>query len=158
MYVETLPRPLILLTQPLDNAVTAYPIADDQVDALVNKVREADTLADIETLDKPMAFVYGHGLWNNLEAEDTYKWWDQLDEILHMQLPHLFEVDAPVLPRLFITPSAGSPKKPEIFWAKQGNLAMARFEKEVGGWMRERKVDHLGIFNLTVQSTSPDGT
>jgi len=57
-----------------------------------------------------------------------------------------------------MTPSAGTPRKPEIFGVKQGNLAVARFEQNVGNFMRSRGVDHLGLFNLTVQSTSPDGT
>ena len=140
--------------QPPDLAVTAFPIEEIQLETLIDKIHDAD-----DKWDKPTAFIYGHGLWNNLEADQTFLWWEQLDATMRARAPRLFadEDDAPV-PRLFVTPSAGSPKKPEIFWAKQGNLAIARFEKEVGAWMREKGVDHLGIFNLTVQSTSPDGT
>ena len=109
------------------------------------------------TGSKPVAFVFGHGLWNDLEADKTYLWWETLEVSMRQKSPWLFEDDTPI-PRLFITPTAAGVHKPEQWWATQGNLAMKVFEETVGPWMENKGVNHLGTFNASIQYNSFDGT
>lgn len=101
--------------------------------------------------------MFGHGLWNDLEVDKTYLWWEALEEGMREKSPWLFENGIP-LPRLFITPTASGINKPGQFWGTQGNLAMKVFEETVGPWMQEKGVDHLGTFNASIQYNSFDGT
>lgn len=109
------------------------------------------------TGDKPVAFVFGHGLWNDLEAGKTYQWWNTIEKNMRQKSPWLFREDTP-LPRLFITPTASGVHKPSQFWGTQGNLAMKVFEERVGPWMEKKGVSHLGTFNASIQYNSFDGT
>ena len=80
-----------------------------------------------------------------------------MTEALTTHMPWLGEMDA-FFPRLFITPSAAGGLKQGKYREKQGNEALRRFEWEMGAWVRTRGFEHLGVWNLTVQGVSPDGT
>jgi len=99
----------------------------------------------------------GHGLWNDLDKDKTFMWYDQIMDATTKHAPYLSEAGA-IFPRLAITPNAAGEKKPDIFIARQGNIALSRFEKIVGGWARARGMDHLGTYNMSIQATNPDGT
>lgn len=55
-------------------------------------------------------------------------------------------------------PNAAGIRKPEIFLARQGNIALSKFELNIGPFVRERGYDFLGTYNATIQSNNPDGT
>lgn len=106
---------------------------------------------------KPHAFVYGHGLWNDLNATATHFWVAEVEEAIVDRMPWLAHPMA-FFPRLFVTPSAAGSQKPDQFLEKQGNKALVKFEKDIGEWAGTRGLEHLGLWNLTVQNESPDGT
>jgi hypothetical protein len=107
---------------------------------------------------RPFAFVYGTGLWNHLDTSRSEMWIDEIDSLTLTALPHLNQTGE-LWPRLMITPGAGGIKKPEDLWLEQGNDALARFEKDMVKVLEKRdQVDHLGTWNMSIQSTSWDGT
>jgi len=106
---------------------------------------------------RPHVFIMGHGLWNDLDKEKTYAWVEQVEDILTDHMPYLHEPRA-LFPRLFMTPSAAGEKKPEIFVARQGNIALSKFEHAVGPWIKNRDMDFLGTYNMTIQTNNADGT
>jgi len=106
---------------------------------------------------KPVAFIMGHGLWNDLDKDKSFAWYDQILNATVKHSPYLLEPRA-VFPRLALTPNAAGDKKPDIFIARQGNIALTRFEKTVGQWARDRGMDHLGTYNMSIQAYNPDGT
>lgn len=101
--------------------------------------------------------VAGHGLWNDLNVTASLLWLDSLGARINATMPWLAE-QRTLYPRLFITPTHAGLNKPEEYFLTQGNRELSRFERAMGPVLRERGYDHLGTFNLTTQSTSPDGT
>lgn len=106
---------------------------------------------------KPHVFVYGHGMWNSLNITATTGWVDQLNGALVYQMPWLNGHRA-FFPRLFVTPNAAGDDKPRQFLETQGNGALKKFEKDAKKIVNLRNMDHLGTWNMTVQTISPDGT
>lgn len=99
----------------------------------------------------------GHGLWNDLDVEKTFSWIDQLQDTITNHMEYLHEPGA-LFPRLFVSPSAAGVHKPEIFVARQGNIALSKFEHTVAPWAKLHGIDFLGTYNMTIQATNPDGT
>lgn len=133
-----------------DHNLLEHPIKEADLEEFVN---EQPTTKP----SKPAAFIFGHGLWNDLDPEKTFAWIDQATSALVKHSPWLG--DAGVLfPRLFLTPNAAGDKKPDIFIARQGNIALTRFEKSVGEWVKQHGFDHLGTYNMSIQAYNPDGT
>jgi len=133
-----------------DTSLLAYPLEQEHVANWLSQLPSAKP-------EKPHAFVMGHGLWNDIQANATFAWVEQVEDALRSKMAYLAEEDA-YFPRLFITPSAAGDKKPKQFIEHQGNIALSRFEHTVGPWVVQRGYDHLGIFNLTVQAYNADGT
>lgn len=106
---------------------------------------------------KPIAFIMGHGLWNDLDAPKSQVWVQQTMNETVKQAPWLADAGA-FFPRMFMTPNAAGDKKPDLFLARQGNIALARFEKTMGAWVKEQGMDHLGTWNMSIQAYNPDGT
>ena len=130
---------------------TKYPLDSDQLTELVH------TMPDQSVPLKPHAFVLGHGLWNDINITASKLWLDQVQETVLKRMPYLKNTPHE-FSRLFITPSASGASKPTQFELTQGNARLIQFEREMGQWVSERGMDHLGTWNLTVQNTSPDGT
>lgn len=63
-----------------------------------------------------------------------------------------------VPPRLWISPNAQGLHKNPFFVLGQNNIKLMNFERAMRAWLEPRGFDTLGIFNLTVQSASLDGT
>ena len=61
-------------------------------------------------------------------------------------------------PRLWVSPNAQGVHKNPFFVLGQNNIKLMGFETGMRSWLADRGFDSLGIFNLTVQSTSLDGT
>ncbi|KAL8962082.1 MAG: hypothetical protein Q9193_001466 [Seirophora villosa] len=60
-------------------------------------------------------------------------------------------------PRLFLTPNAAGKEKPDEWIVSQGNKALMVFEEAVGMEVRRRGVEHLGTWNMSIQSNKFDG-
>ncbi|KAI9670742.1 MAG: hypothetical protein M1817_003852 [Caeruleum heppii] len=105
---------------------------------------------------KPYAFVFGHGLWNDLDLQATLNWLDELLALTTAQLPYL---DAPKAfwPRLILTPNAAGREKPDEWLVSQGNKALMVFEEAVAIEAGRRGVEALGTWNMSIQSTKFDG-
>ncbi|KAI9725127.1 MAG: hypothetical protein M1828_003469 [Chrysothrix sp. TS-e1954] len=125
---------------------------------------------------KPTVFVLGQGIWNELNETSAHAWIQQVEFAILSAMPWLTGgatgsaiTGDPVtrgtglggdvsFPRMFVTPTASGKNKPEKFIDKQGSVPLIRFEENMAPWLRENGYDHLGVYNLTVQNTSPDGT
>ena len=60
-------------------------------------------------------------------------------------------------PRLFLTPNAAGKEKPDDWIVSQGNKALMIFEESVAVEVGRRGVEHLGTWNMSVQSNKFDG-
>jgi hypothetical protein len=126
-----------------------YPIADDEVDRY-------KALIGTSKPKKPFAFIFGHGLWNDLDLQATLDWLDQVLAMTTESLPYLANADA-FWPRLFVTPNASGKNKPDEFLTTQGNKALQIFEDSVRIEAGRRGVEHLGTWNMSTQANKYDG-
>ncbi|KAL9050140.1 MAG: hypothetical protein Q9162_006811 [Coniocarpon cinnabarinum] len=133
------------------NALLQYPIQKRDMEDFV------EHLSTPSPPVKPYAFIMGHGLWNDLEIDKTYAWVDQALEGITKQAPYL-KSQPGNFHKLFLGPNAAGIKKPEIFVARQGNIAITKFEKAVAPFVQDRGFDFLGTYNATIQTNNPDGT
>lgn len=123
---------------------------------------------------RPYAFIFGHGLWNDLDVQATLDWLDTILDTMLSQSPWLSPA-SPVSssssssghrerkrtegfwPRLFLTPNACGKEKPDEWIMSQGNKALMIFEESVGEEVKRRGLEHLGTWNATIQSNKFDG-
>lgn len=106
---------------------------------------------------KPYAFIFGHGLWNDLDLQATLDWLDTVLETTTSQLPYLGAGKGAFWPRLFMTPNAAGKEKPDEWIVSQGNKALMIFEEAVAVEVGRRGVEHLGTWNMSIQSNKFDG-
>jgi len=128
----------------------SYPLDNDTVSGFISKLPSAPPV-------KPPALVFGHGLWNSLDINSTKGWLTQLDSAMRTASPFLFSA-ASSAPRLFVSPSAATELKPDLFVPAQNNIMLQRLEHAIGPWVQERGWDHLGLWNMSIQAASPDGS
>lgn len=112
---------------------------------------------------KPYAFIFGHGLWNDLDIQASLNW---LDGILHHTLeraPYLNpsgrykQSHPPLWPRVYITPNSAGIRKPDQWLVSQGDKALMVFEESIRIEAAKRGVDTLGTWNMSIQSSKYDG-
>lgn len=111
---------------------------------------------------RPYAFVFGHGLWNDLDLQATLNWLDAINGHALEKAPYLRRdgdggVNNKVWHRLMVTPNAAGVRKPDQWVLSQGDKALQIFERSVGDEVRQRGVEHLGTWNMSVQTTKYDG-
>ena len=122
---------------------------------------------------RPYAFIFGHGLWNDLDVQATLDWVDSILETMQSQAPwlspstpssatshihqHERRRETGFWPRLFVTPNACGREKPDEWIKSQGNKALMIFEESVGIEVKRRGLEHLGTWNATIQSNKFDG-
>lgn len=58
---------------------------------------------------------------------------------------------------LFVTPNASGKEKPDEWLVTQGNKALMLFEEAVSIEAAKRGVEHLGTWNMSIQSNMYDG-
>lgn len=126
-----------------------HPIPDDEL----NRYRE---LLGQYKPSKPYAYIFGHGLWNDLDLQAHLNWIDKLLEVTADQLPYYKQPNA-LWPRLVVTPNAAGVKKPDEWLISQGNKALSMYEESVRIEDAKRGVEHLGTFNMSVQANMYDG-
>ncbi|KAI5801392.1 hypothetical protein DFH27DRAFT_652796 [Peziza echinospora] len=138
----------------LDLWLVKYPIPRVELDRLSSALGTKKT-------EKPLAFVYGMGLWNNLDIQATISFLMTLENHITSQLPHLrttLSNPNPFFPRLFVTPSAAGKDKPEEWEQSQGNKALMLYEDSVKEIARKRNgMEVLGTWNATIQASKYDG-
>lgn len=130
--------------------MTAYPIEDE----FITGFRDAQPY---DKPAKPVAFITGHGLWNDMQIDKTQSWLTQVGNATEEAAPWT-AVAGQMLPRLFLTPNAAHDEKPDMFLQHQGNVAVSRFEKKAGELAERMGWDHLGTYNMSIQASSHDGT
>jgi hypothetical protein len=110
---------------------------------------------------KPYAFIFGHGLWNDLDIQATLNWLDGILDQTLMQAPYLATVDQrhahSIWPRLFIPPNAAGILKPDQWLVSQGDKALMTFEESMRIEAAERGVETMGTWNMSVQASKYDG-
>lgn len=118
------------------------PISQDELNRLK---------ADIShRLHKPTAFIFGHGLWSDLDLQKTMNW---LDEII-ATITGTIGTD---WAGLFVTPNAAGKEKPDEWIVSQGNKALVLFEEGVLIEAAKRGVESLGTWNMSIQASKYDG-
>lgn len=143
-----------------------FPIPPEELDRL-------RTLLPATKPTRPYAFVFGHGLWNDLDVQATLDWLDSILDTMLSQSPWLSPTsqlstisgtghrerkrEAGFWPRLFMTPNACGRQKPNEWIMSQGNKALMIFEESVGIEVKRRGLEHLGTWNATIQSNKFDG-
>lgn len=137
------------LLTPSDQPQTSYPRGEAVKDLIAELPTEKPT--------KPHAFIIGHGVWNSLNETASTLFLEELETGINATMPWVTQPGA-VHPKLFVTPSASGDNKPVQYQDTQGNVALRRFEGNMGPRVRAMGFDHLGTFNLTLQNTTPDGT
>jgi hypothetical protein len=103
---------------------------------------------------KPYAFVFGHGLWNDLDLQATLNWLDGINKHALNKAPYL---ESTSWPRLMITPNAAGIKKLDQWIVSQGDKALLIFEHGVRTEVAKRGVEHLGTWNMSIQTHKYDG-
>ncbi|KAK7903522.1 hypothetical protein LTR67_001542 [Exophiala xenobiotica] len=114
---------------------------------------------------KPYAFIFGHGLWNDLDLKASMNWLDDILVETIQRAPYLASVNKrhrhrykySVWPRLFITPNAAGILKPDQWLVSQGNKALMVFEESVRIEAEKRGVEALGTWNMSIQASKYDG-
>jgi hypothetical protein len=96
------------------------------------------------------ALIFGHGLWSNLDLPKTMNW---LDTILRT----ITSITGTDWHGLFVTPNAAGKEKPDEWILTQGNKALMLYEEAVGIEVRKRGIEHLGTWNMSIQSNKYDG-
>ncbi|KAL8710221.1 MAG: hypothetical protein Q9220_005152 [cf. Caloplaca sp. 1 TL-2023] len=157
-----------------------FPIPSDEIDRLLG-------LLPTKKPTRPYAFIFGHGLWNDLDLQATLDWLDTLLDAISQHAPwlstspnsmppsrkstktktgrtaaaaatkHERKHDAGFWPRLFLTPNAAGREKPDEWIVSQGNKALMIFEESIGIEVGRRGVEHLGTWNMSIQSNKFDG-
>ncbi|KAF4629810.1 hypothetical protein G7Y89_g8334 [Cudoniella acicularis] len=100
---------------------------------------------------KTKAFIFGHGLWSNLDLQKTVNW---LDDVL---ITIKDTTRSSRLHGLFLTPNAAGKEKPDEWIVTQGNKALMLFEEAVSIEANRRGIEHLGTWNMSIQSNKYDG-
>ncbi|KAI2617150.1 hypothetical protein GGR54DRAFT_631478 [Hypoxylon sp. NC1633] len=107
------------------------------------------------------AFILGHGLWNNLEVDQAVNWLDVVLDTIDARTGARTRLRGRSprknLPVLLMTPNAAGDKKPDEWLVSQGNKALVRFEHEMAVHAAQRRADHLGTWNMSIQATLYDG-
>ncbi|KAI9879897.1 MAG: hypothetical protein M1830_006564 [Pleopsidium flavum] len=142
-------HPVLTLNSSLVEQMIRFPIASEELTRF-------QSLLGTTKPRKPHAFIFGHGLWNDLDLQATLNWLDQILELTTSQLPYLNKPGA-FWPRLFVTPNAAGKEKPDEWIVSQGNKALMLFEEAVGIEAGRRGIEHLGTWNMSIQSNKFDG-
>lgn len=100
---------------------------------------------------KRKAFIFGHGLWSNLDLQKTVNWLETVIFVIHEVNRHT------PWHGLFLTPNAAGKEKPDEWIVTQGNKALMLFEEAVGIEALKKGIEHLGTWNMSIQSNKYDG-
>lgn len=100
---------------------------------------------------KPIAIIFGHGLWSDLDLPKTTQWLDTLVTLIDTT------IGRGKWKGLFVTPNAAGKEKTDEWIVSQGNKALMLYEEAVGIEARKRGLEHLGTWNMSIQARKYDG-
>jgi hypothetical protein len=126
-----------------------FPLEDDEVERYKRLLFPAKP-------QKPYAFIFGHGLWNDLDISATLNWLDGILSHTLTAAPYLSSKNA-LFPRLFIPPNAAGILKPNEWLISQGDKALMTFEESMRVEAGKRGVETMGTWNMSVQAGKYDG-
>ncbi|KAK9472906.1 uncharacterized protein V1510DRAFT_120992 [Dipodascopsis tothii] len=118
--------------------------------------RFEENLANIPD-GKKAAFVFGQGLWNDLDVQAALNYLDTTQSSIRKVLGSEYDKNFNRFPRLFMTPNAAGFKKQDAFILTQGNKPLMLFEYSMKDVLPQRNFDVIGTWNMSIQSTSYDG-
>ena len=121
-----------------------FNVPEDEISRL-----RADLL--IRPTSKPIAIIFGHGLWSDLDLPKTIQWLDTLVTLIDST------VGREKWKGLFVTPNAAGREKADEWIVSQGNKALMLYEEAVGIEARQRGLEHLGTWNMSIQARKYDG-
>jgi hypothetical protein len=122
--------------------IVRYPIPREELERLTESVTG--------TTGRAKAFIFGHGLWSNLEVQKSLSWLDTV-------LSTITSTSGRNWHGLFVTPSAAGKQKPDDWIVTQGNKALMLFEESIRIEVAKRGIEHLGTWNMSIQSNKYDG-
>ncbi|XMA15209.1 hypothetical protein WAI453_008000 [Rhynchosporium graminicola] len=122
--------------------IVRYPVPQDELDRLQEDL--------VRQSKKRIAVILGHGLWSNLDLQSSVNWLDGVLSTVRDTLGKDWT-------GLFITPNAAGKEKPDDWIVTQGNKALMLYEEAMGIIVKERGIDHLGTWNMSIQSNKFDG-
>jgi hypothetical protein len=122
--------------------IVRFPVPQDEVNRLKASV--------VSSSDKVEAIVFGHGLWSNLDLKKALDWFDTV-------LQAITSTDVKRWHGLFVTPNAAGKEKPDDWIVTQGNKGLMLFEEAIAIEARKRGIEHLGTWNMSIQSNKYDG-
>lgn len=137
------------------------------------EVQRLQDLLPTQRPKKPIAFIFGHGLWNDLDLQATVNWLDGILAAIHDKAPYLHPrslprdmtpQDQPLSHMLFMTPNAAGTRKPDQWVTSQGDKALQVFEHSLRDLIFEpgerwygKGIEHIGTWNMSIQMDKWDG-
>lgn len=135
------------------------------------EVQRFQELLPRERPKKPIAFVFGHGLWNDLDLQATVNWLNGILDAIYEAAPYLRVAnlpkgmdEEPLAHILMVTPSAAGVLKPDQWIQSQGDKALQVFEKSMhtlvyraGERFNGKGIEHMGTWNMSIQMDKWDG-
>jgi hypothetical protein len=122
--------------------IVRFPIPQEELNRLRASVASSS--------DEGQAIVFGHGLWSNLELKKSLAWFDAV-------LQAITSTNTKRWHGLFVTPNAAGKEKPDDWIVTQGNKALMLFEEAIAIEAGKRGIEHLGTWNMSIQSNKYDG-
>ncbi|KAK9446484.1 uncharacterized protein V1518DRAFT_423871 [Limtongia smithiae] len=128
-----------------NHVITTYPPSSGELQSLGDAI-------SVRSSNKPVAFVYSQGHYNDLNPEATSGWITAIQRIISERL----DMNVPRA-QLFVTPGSSGPEMLDRELLKHGDKALQLFEEGMQARSKQLRVDILGTWNSTVQTTSIDG-
>lgn len=98
-------------------------------------------------------YIFGAGSWNQYRTPDTIEWLRLVEQGLGERVPSYFDS-----PRLWISPGSQAENKDPRYVDSGNNIRVQKHVHAMDPHVRARGFDHLAVYNMTVQASSPDGT
>ncbi|KAF7887971.1 uncharacterized protein EAF01_011125 [Botrytis porri] len=124
--------------------IVYFNVPEDEISRL-----RADLL--VSPTSKPIAIIFGHGLWSDLDLPKTVQWLDTLVTLIDST------IGREKWKGLFVTPNAAGKEKTDEWIVSQGNKALMLYEEAVGIEAGKRGLEHLGTWNMSIQARKYDG-
>ncbi|KAF7885891.1 uncharacterized protein EAF02_004400 [Botrytis sinoallii] len=124
--------------------IVYFNVPEDEIARLRNDLLVRPT-------SKPIAIIFGHGLWSDLDLPKTIQWLDTLVTLIDST------IGREKWKGLFVTPNAAGKEKTDEWIVSQGNKALMLYEEAVGIEAEKRGLEHLGTWNMSIQARKYDG-
>ncbi|KAB8337338.1 hypothetical protein FH972_021637 [Carpinus fangiana] len=99
------------------------------------------------------AYIFGAGAWQRYDVGDTQIWLDVIDGAVREGVPSFASA-----PRLWLSPPAKAINADIRFLESSNNILIQQNIHGMHEYVSSLGYDHLQVYNLTVQASSPDGT